>query len=82
MYEADQPPHIQAKNAYETYRKKVQGRRVVVTMEEPNASKPEPLMFEVSVGGVAWIKAISGAPAVLGSKPPRAGLESRPIRAG
>lgn len=82
MYEADQPPHIQAKNAYETYRKKVQGRRVVVTMEEPNASKPEPLTFEVTVGGVAWIKAISGAPAVLASKPPRAGLESRPVRAG
>lgn len=82
MYEADQPPHIQAKNAYETYRKKVQGRRVVVTMEEPNASKPEPLTFEVTVGGVAWIKAIAGAPAVLASKPPRAGLESRPIRAG
>lgn len=82
MYKADQPPHIQAKNAYETYRKKVQGRRVIVTMEEPNASKPEPLTFEVSVGGVAWIKAIFGAPAVLASKPPRAGLESRPIRAG
>lgn len=82
MYEAGQPPHIQAKNAYETYRKKVQGRRVVVTMEEPNASKPEPLTFEVSVGGVSWIKAISGAPAVLSSIPPRAGLESRPIRAG
>ncbi|MBI4996668.1 MAG: hypothetical protein HZC22_07170 [Rhodocyclales bacterium] len=82
MYEANQPPHIQAKNAYETYRKKVQGRRVVVTMEEPNASKPEPLTFEVTVGGVAWIKAISGAPAVLASKPPRAGLESRPIRVG
>ena len=82
MYAADQPPHIQAKNAYETYRKKVQGRRVVVTMEEPNASKPEPLTFEVTVGGVAWIKAISGAPAVLASKPPRAGLESCPVRAG
>lgn len=82
MYEADQPPHIQAKNAYETYRKKVQGRRVVVTMEEPNASKPEPLTFEITVGGVAWNKAIAGAPAVLASKPPRAGLESRPIWAG
>jgi len=82
MYDAIQPPHIQAKNAYETYRKKVQGRRVVVTMEEPNAFKPELLTFEVSVGGVAWIKAISGAPAVLSSTLPRAGLESRPIRAG
>ncbi|PTU78906.1 hypothetical protein DBO86_11665 [Pseudomonas indoloxydans] len=84
MYDKDakQPPHIQAKNAYETYRKKIQGRRVVVTMEEPNAAKPEPITFEVSTGGVSWIKAISGAPAVLASKPPRAGLESRPIRAG
>ncbi len=51
-------------------------------MEEPNATRPEPVTFEVTVGGVAWIKAITGAPAVLGSKPPRAGLESRPIRAG
>ena len=82
MYNADQPPHIQAKNAYETYRKKIQGRRLIVTMEEPHASKPEPITFEVTVGGVAWIKVIAGAPAVLASKPPRAGLERRPMRAG
>ncbi len=80
--DAKQPPHIQAKNAYETYRKKIQGRRVVVTMEEPNATKPEPITFEVSVGGISWIKAISGAPAILASVPPRAGLDSRPIRVG
>lgn len=82
MYQQSQPPHIQAKNAYNSYRQKVQGRRLIVTMEEPNATRPEPVTFEVTVGGVAWIKAITGAPAVLGSKPPRAGLESRPIRAG
>lgn len=82
MYEADQPPHIQARHAYNTYRQKIQGRRLVVTMEEPNASKPEPITFEVTVGGVSWLKAISGAPAVLASKPPRAGFESRPLRAG
>ena len=82
MYEADQPPHIQARHAYNTYRQKIQGRRLIVTMEEPNASKPEPITFEVTVGGVSWLKAISGAPAVLASKPPRAGLESRPLRAG
>lgn len=84
MYDEDhkQPPHIQAKNAYNTYRQKIQGRRFLVTMEEPNATKPEPMTFEVTVGGVSWVKAILGAPAVLGSKPPRAGLESRPIRAG
>lgn len=82
MYKASQPPHIQAKNAYNTYRQKIQGRRLVVTMEEPNASKPEPIIFEVTVGGISWVKAIMGAPAVLESKPPRAGLENRPIRAG
>lgn len=85
MYEASQPPHIQAKNAYNTYRQKIQGRRLLVTMEEPNASKPEPITFEVTVGGVSWAKATSAtisAPAILGTKPPRAGLESRPMRAG
>jgi hypothetical protein len=79
--EVKQPPHIQAKNAYETYRQKIQGRRVVVTMEEPDEFKPEPLTFEVGVGGVSWVKAIFGAPAVLVSKPPRAGQEGRPTRA-
>lgn len=85
MYEEKQPPHIQAKHAYNTYRQKIQGRRLLVTMEEPNASKPEPITFEVTVGGVSWAKAATaniGAPAILGTKPPRAGLESRPIRAG
>jgi len=82
MYAETQPPHIQARNAYDTYRAKIGGRKFVVTMEEPNASKPQPLTFEVAAGGVSWIKAISGAPAILDSRPPRAGLESRPARAG
>lgn len=83
MYDKDvkQPPHIQAKNAYETYRQKIQGRRVVVTMEEPNETKPEPIEFEIAVGGVSWLKAIMGAPAVLASRPPRAGQASRATRA-
>lgn len=73
MYDKDQPPHIQARNAYETYRKKVNGRSFLVTMEEPNASKPEPLVFEVSGGGVTWERAVSGAAAIITSTPPRAG---------
>lgn len=83
MYDKDvkQPPHIQAKNAYETYRQKIQGRRVVITMEEPNETKPAPIEFEIAVGGVSWLKAIIGAPAVLASKPPRAGQASRSTRA-
>ena len=45
-----------------------------MTMEEPNATKPKPLEFEVSAGGVSWIRtALGGAPAIIASKPPRAG---------
>jgi hypothetical protein len=51
-------------------------------MEEPNASKPKPLTFEVTAGGVSWIKAIVGAPAIIGATAPRAGLASPPSRLG
>jgi hypothetical protein len=82
LYEQTQPPHIQARNAYETHLKLVDGRKFVVTMEEPNATKPQPLRFEVSVGGVAWLKAVAGAAAILTSTPPRAGLAGTTVRAG
>ncbi len=82
MYEEVQPPHIQARNAYESHLAQVGGRTFVVTMEEPNAAKPLPLTFEVSVGGVSWIKAIAGAAAILTSSPPRAGLSASTVRVG
>jgi hypothetical protein len=82
MYNETQPPHIQARNAYESHLEKVKGRSFVVTMEEPNAAKPQPLEFEVAVGGVSWVKAIMGAPAILTSSPPRAGLGGANVRAG
>lgn len=73
-YEAAQPPHIQAKKAYEKYLKEVLGRKFLVTMEEPNGNKPEPIVFEVAKGGVSWLKSASiGAPAIFSSTPPRAG---------
>lgn len=73
-YEQTQPPHIQARKAYERHLREVGGRKFLVTMEEPNATKPEPLVFEVSAGGVSWIRAVfGGAPAIIASKPPRAG---------
>ena len=73
-YEQIQPPHIQARKAYERYLKEVGGRKFLVTMEEPNANKPEPLTFEISRGGVTWTRTASiGAPAILTSRPPRAG---------
>lgn len=73
-YDQIQPPHIQARKAYERYLKDVNGRKFLVTMEEPNATKPEPLMFDVTAGGVSWTKmALIGAPAILASRPSRAG---------
>lgn len=73
-YSEIQPPHIQARKAYERNLKEVVGRKFLVTMEEPNANKPEPLIFEITGGGVTWKRSGSiGAPAIVLSKPPRAG---------
>jgi hypothetical protein len=74
-YSEVQPPHIQARKTYERYLKEVGGRRFLVTMEEPNANKPEPLIFEVGSGGITFERSghLSGAPAIISSVPPRAG---------
>lgn len=73
-YEQVQPPHIQARKAYERYLKEVGGRKFLVTMEEPNANKPEPIVFEIGGGGVTWKRSGAiGALAILTSRPPRAG---------
>ena len=72
--EQTQPPHIQAKKCYETYRKKTGGATFLVTMEEPNGTKPEPLEFKVDNLGLSLARAASTAAAILTSKPaPRAG---------
>ena len=69
-----QPPHIQARKAYERHLKEVKGRKFLVTMEEPNATKPEPLVFDVTEGGISWAKmGLVGAPAIVASRPSRAG---------
>lgn len=73
-YAQIQPPHIQTRKTYERYLKEVKGRKFLVTMEEPNATKPEPLVFEVTAGGVSWTKkALIGASAIVASRPSRAG---------
>ncbi|OIN69517.1 hypothetical protein BL247_21990 [Ralstonia solanacearum] len=72
--EQTQPPHIQAKKCYETYRKKTGGAKFLVTMEEPNATKPEPLEFKVDNQGLSLSRAATSAASVIISKPaPRAG---------
>jgi hypothetical protein len=77
-YSQIQPPHIQARKAYQRYLKEVGGRKFLVTMEEPNAYHPEPIEFEITVGGISWSKAVLvGAPALVSSRPPRAGRRER-----
>ncbi len=73
-YSQVQPPHIQAKNCYEKYLKEADGRKLIVTMEEPNSDEPKPLIFEITGGGISKknISAI-GAAAIISSSPPRAG---------
>jgi hypothetical protein len=73
-YNQTQPPHIQARKAYERYLRQVGGRKFLVTMEEPHYTKPKPIVFEVGGGGVTWKRLdVSGAPAIVSSTPPRAG---------
>lgn len=72
--EQTQPPHIQAKKCYETYRKKTGGAKFLVTMEEPNGTKPAPLEFKIDDQGLSLVRAASTATAIIASNPaPRAG---------
>lgn len=73
-YSDIQPPHIQARKCYERYKDQVEARQFLVTMEEPNANKPEPLLFEITGNGTSWKRnAIVGAAAIITSRPSRAG---------
>jgi hypothetical protein len=73
-YDQVQPPHIQARNAYERYLKEIDGRKFLVTMEEPNYAYPKPLVFEITGGGCSWKKTIAtGFASATESRPPRAG---------
>lgn len=73
-YKSVQPPHIQARKAYKRSLDSVGGMSVLVTMEEPNANKPEPLVFDIKSDGLTWKKkTIVGAAAIVTSKPSRAG---------
>lgn len=72
--EQKQPPHIQAKKCYQRYLDAVGGNKLFVTMEEPNARKPEPLVFEISRDGLARATApVPAASYIVSSQSPRAG---------
>jgi hypothetical protein len=73
-YQQTQPPHIQARNCYEKYLRKVGGRKFIVTMEEPNPNKPQPLEFQITSAGVSLKTSISSGLQIITSSPaPRAG---------
>jgi len=73
-YAQAQPPHVQARNAYERYLKLAQGRKFLVTMEEPNRAHPKPLVFEITGRGCSWKKTLlTGGISAVEARPPRAG---------
>jgi hypothetical protein len=73
-YKQDQPPHIQARKAYERSLAEVDGRKLLVTMEEPNGFHPEPIEFEITEKGLRRAgKERTGAAVAVGSVTPRAG---------
>ena len=73
-YQQKQPPHVQARNCYERYLRQVSGRRFVVTMEEPNERKPQPLEFDITSAGVSLnTTGNSGVNIIVSSPAPRAG---------
>lgn len=66
--ERAQPPHVQAKKCYQNY------GFFLVTMEEPNELKPEPLVFVIGDRGIFRRKPVTSGPAIITSNPaPRAG---------
>jgi len=73
-YDQIQPPHVQARNCYNSHLNSVGGRKFLVTMEEPNTTKPKPIVFEIGADGMSWKrKLVTGAVILTQSTPPRAG---------
>lgn len=73
--EQKQPPHIQAQKCYQRYLKAVNGAKFLVTMEEPNKDKPEPIIFTIDSDGMV-LKGPKLGPAltiITSSPAPRAG---------
>lgn len=72
-YSEKQPPHIQARKCYERYLKKVGGSKLLVTMEESDASNPSPIEIKVEKQGISIEKLLSKAQSIAISKPAKAG---------
>ena len=74
-YQQTQPPHVQAKNTYVECLKEVNGRKFLVTMEEPNRIHPRTLEFKIALGGLSLVTAaaVAATTSAATSKPARAG---------
>ncbi len=70
-YEQVQPPHVQAKRTYERYLRECDGAKFIVTMEEPNSSKPKPIEFKVDSDGISRADKSASAAAILTAEPAR-----------
>lgn len=72
--EQKQPPHVQARRCYEQALQRNSGSKLFVTMEQPNTTRPEPIVFQIGGGGVTVRRpADSGRARVVGAVAPRAG---------
>jgi len=73
-HEKKMPPHIQARRTYERYIREINGKKFLVTMEEPHAYRPQPTTFEIGEGGCILKRvSASGAAIAVSTAPPRAG---------
>jgi len=73
-YAQIQPPHIQAKKAYDRHLKLVNGGRIYVTMEHKGRIHPEPLVFQFDEKGISLAgDIVPAAAAVIAAPAPRAG---------
>jgi hypothetical protein len=73
LEETTQPPHFQSANYYKEISKKISGE-FRVTMEYPSMTRPDTLLITIDENGATLSKKISGAAAVITSRPaPKAG---------
>jgi hypothetical protein len=68
-----QPPHLQAKRCYETYLKKIKGRKFLVTMENEGTKNPQPITIYIDKDGLSMKKLKSASHSTAMAIPPRAG---------
>ncbi|PSU01003.1 ComEC/Rec2 family competence protein [Photobacterium iliopiscarium] len=69
-----QPPHLQAKRCYEHYLRDVNGRSLIVTMENESKIKPAPVVIEFSSSGLTKKSyKMAAALATAAATPARAG---------